>query len=436
MDVKLRVLRDTIFKQQPIDSSQINNPDDKQPIAQDTELLVHSWARVPGENSHLRVAFAEDSFKGRNTWYVFDGHVEIFTEGGDLNNIEPPPEEPEEPEASEASEEPEAPEEPEEPEEPEAPEASEEPEEPEASEEPEAPEEPEEPEAPPPPPPPTPSIKIQNVTSCSTSIARGLDQQIINEMNQIIPNVLVSFEDLNVRLGQAVWPLVQPPARIALARAIEDRGVPMQMNSAYRTIAQQLILYNHYLHRLRTGRLRCGIFIAARPGRSNHQSGLAIDINDYFGWRPFLERRGWRWLGPRDPVHFDYVGGGTRDIRLTAVLAFQRLWNRHNIDDRISEDGIYGPNTERRLNNSYVEGFSISVTEPSGDFRVLRLSQPYMQGEDVRRIQQALADAGYSITVDGVYGPGSRSVVIQFQRRNGLDADGVVGPVTRATLGL
>ena len=28
----------------------------------------------------------------------------------------------------------------------------------------------------------------------------------------------------------------------------------------------------------------CGILLAARPGRSNHESGLAIDINDAKSW--------------------------------------------------------------------------------------------------------------------------------------------------------
>ena len=40
-------------------------------------------------------------------------------------------------------------------------------------------------------------------------------------------------------------------------------------------------------------------------------------------------------------------------------------------------------------------------SEKSIQFRVLRLSRPYMKGEDVRAIQQALAKAGYSLDVDG-----------------------------------
>lgn len=275
----------------------------------------------------------------------------------------------------------------------------------------------------------TTSVMIKNYTSCSTAGLRGIDRQIIAEMNEIEPNVLVSFDDLNVRLGAAVWPLLQLPAKRALARAIADRGRPMIVNSGYRTIAQQQVLFNHY----QAG--RCGIIIAARPPRSNHQSGLAIDVEDAIGWKPFLERYGWKRL-VGDPPHFDFLGGGTRDIRGLAVLAFQRLWNKNNLSDRINEDGFFGPQTERRLNNSFVEGFDIS--NPQG-FRVLRLTQPVMQGDDVRLVQQALIRLGYSVGsagADGFYGIASVNAVRKFQQDQSLEVDGIVGPATRQKLGL
>jgi len=364
MALKLKIIEDTVLKQKPIDSSQLAD-NDKQSIPKGTELELHSWAFLEEDNAHVRVAFAQDSFKGRNTWLVFKGHVQIL-EGDRMVLLEPPPVVP------------------------------------------------------------IISLMVREVTSCSTFIVRGLDMQIIAEMNILIPNVLVSFEDLNVRLEPAVWPLLQLPAKRGLERAIQERGIQMQINSAYRTIAQQLILFNHFQNG------RCGISLAARPPRSNHQSGLAIDVSDNQGWRPFLERWGWRWLGPDDPVHFDFVGGGTRDIRPIAVRAFQRIWNKHNISDRLVIDGAYGAQTERRLNNSPVEGFDISVL----GFRVLRLSRPFMQGEDVRLVQQALVNAGFPVEVDGIYGPGTQTVIRLFQTRQGLVADGIVGPATLAELGI
>ena len=48
----------------------------------------------------------------------------------------------------------------------------------------------------------------------------------------------------------------------------------MSINSAFRTVAQQYLLYAWY----KQG--RCGIGLAATPGNSNHEQGLAVDIED------------------------------------------------------------------------------------------------------------------------------------------------------------
>ena len=57
------------------------------------------------------------------------------------------------------------------------------------------------------------------------------------------------------------------------------------------------------------------------------------------------------------------------------------------------------------------------------------------RGTAVTRLQQALADLGYDLAVDGIFGPDTRQCVLAFQRAHGLTADGVVGLLTRAALG-
>ncbi len=78
----------------------------------------------------------------------------------------------------------------------------------------------------------------------------------------------------------------------------------------------------------------------------------------------------------------------------------------------------------------------VRASAASPDERTLMLRRPFMRGEDVRAVQQALADSGIAVDVDGVFGPGTERAVIGLQTREGLTLDGIVGPATRAALGL
>ena len=88
------------------------------------------------------------------------------------------------------------------------------------------------------------------------------------------------------------FPTCKPQAKQALQQAINDRGIPMKVNSAYRTIAQQLLLYNDRSNNSNP---------VAPPGTSNHQTGLAIDIEDPRGWESYLIRYGWNPLSNDPP---------------------------------------------------------------------------------------------------------------------------------------
>jgi peptidoglycan hydrolase-like protein with peptidoglycan-binding domain len=68
--------------------------------------------------------------------------------------------------------------------------------------------------------------------------------------------------------------------------------------------------------------------------------------------------------------------------------------------------------------------------EPALSGRVLQLSRPYMRGDDVRALQNALKTFGFSGETDGVFGPMTDVLVKQFQRKRNLNPDGVVGPMT------
>ena len=65
------------------------------------------------------------------------------------------------------------------------------------------------------------------------------------------------------------------------------------------------------------------------------------------------------------------------------------------------------------------------------------LSKIGSRGEEVRRIQQKLKDLGYEVgSVDGIFGLQTQKAVLDFQRKNGLNADGIVGQLTLAALGI
>lgn len=55
-------------------------------------------------------------------------------------------------------------------------------------------------------------------------------------------------------------------------------------------------------------------------------------------------------------------------------------------------------------------------------------------GPGVRDVQGLLVHAGYSLKVDGDFGPATRDAVKEFQRSVGLTPDGIVGPKTQAKL--
>ena len=63
--------------------------------------------------------------------------------------------------------------------------------------------------------------------------------------------------------------------------------------------------------------------------------------------------------------------------------------------------------------------------------RILKVTSPLMQGDDVKAVQNKLNSLGYNCgTADGYYGNATKSAVISFQSAKGLTADGEVGLAT------
>jgi N-acetylmuramoyl-L-alanine amidase len=121
----------------------------------------------------------------------------------------------------------------------------------------------------------------------------------------------------------------------------------------------------------------------------------------------------------------------------TTVLRLQKALNRLKITDKngkaLVEDNAIGDSTK-----SAVEKFqNIVEIQPSGIagettwnainlILAKRIIRPnHAGGSVVRYLQYRLG-----IEVDGVYGPQTEASMKQFQKQNGLTADGIVGPIT------
>ena len=101
------------------------------------------------------------------------------------------------------------------------------------------------------------------------------------------------------------------------------------------------------------------------------------------------------------------------------------------IEDPAEESAMVNDPTALHANSVKVDNLSVtSPTEP----RLLRLHNPFMRGQDITTLQQALADKDIAVDVDGVFGSATEAAVIAFQEREGLTPNGIVGPSTRSRL--
>ena len=218
-------------------------------------------------------------------------------------------------------------------------------------------------------------IQARNV---DTGRVSGLSRQIITQINILQPGILINFENLpgisssgESHLNLYLQAGAKETLRAALrAGASKQPGLKMTINSAYRTVAQQYVLYQVFR---RDPKL---IPLAAQPGNSNHENGLAIDVSNYSVWKPYLLAHGWQWLGGNDPVHF-FENNGRDDVNNLGVRAFQTLWNKYNPADLMTVDGNFGDQTAARMDRCPSAGFVAASVFRVGD-----------TGSTIDRIQQ------------------------------------------------
>ena len=72
-----------------------------------------------------------------------------------------------------------------------------------------------------------------------------------------------------------------------------------------------------------------------------------------------------------------------------------------------------------------------TVAADPGHYSYLRMGS---RGSDVWALQQKLASLGYPLSVDGIFGPQTNHMVIDYQKKHWLVPDGIVGPLTHNSL--
>ncbi len=113
------------------------------------------------------------------------------------------------------------------------------------------------------------------------------------------------------------------------------------------------------------------------------------------------------------------------------VFAVQYLLNAHGAN--LNPDGRFGPLTQGAVEDFQTDkGLTedIIVGPETWQELIIQASQG-STGPEVRAIQRLLkAKFGYTLNIDGIFGPDTKDAVQDFQADHGLTVDGIVGPNT------
>lgn len=100
---------------------------------------------------------------------------------------------------------------------------------------------------------------------------------------------------------------------------------------------------------------------------------------------------------------------------------------------KVSSDGVVGPKTYAALDAlfAFLAAGEEQPSQPTSQVPALPgVMKLGSRGNHVKQAQQRFADRGWTIGVDGVYGPQTREVVMKFQKEKKLRVDGIIGANT------
>ena len=130
-----------------------------------------------------------------------------------------------------------------------------------------------------------------------------------------------------------------------------------------------------------------------------------------------------------------FYSGSVDGVYGTGSIAAVKKFQQQN---GLTADGLVGSRTYTALMSSSTGSSSNSGSDNSSSSSDSTSGQDYAEGTlsygssgtEVKKMQQALKALGYNVSADGSYGALTQMAVTQFQKRNGLTADGVAGSAT------
>lgn len=171
-----------------------------------------------------------------------------------------------------------------------------------------------------------------------------------------------------------------------------------------------------------------------------HEEALALDANAAYksaSWGPF-QLMGFHWdsLGydsPKAMVDAMYTTKGQLESFVKFIKVNPTIWRALQTEDYETFElhyngggygGAYASKIRAAVSRNLF-GKNTGNSATSGH-PVIKLGS---QGEDVKEVQKKLG-----LNPDGFFGPQTHMAVYLYQLDHGLEADGVVGPITLATL--
>jgi len=182
--------------------------------------------------------------------------------------------------------------------------------------------------------------------------------------------------------------------------------------SGIRTALGTAVVYDSKIH---------GSWVRMRDETTSHH-GMAEDVGEE------------RWIESYVAVRRDWLANHPIELLHRTVYrmdSFRKLIDEGKWD---LEPPLYVRGV--KIDEGVLGERPIRVSAQDVEQRLLSLKTPYMQGDDVRAVQESLQSAGFKLKADGIFGKATDEAVRKFQKRRKLKVDGIVGQATLAALGL